>query len=70
MSFCDYINSTTKTAVTSLGSVFVGSIIPNDTELINTLLQRGAWTIAIIAGIVASVNGIDNYIIRHKNKKR
>ena len=84
MSFFDYINSTSKTAITSVcaaifgnmtsfayvSNVLVGSVNQNDIYIINTILQRGAWTIAMLAGIVSVVNAIDNFIIKHKNKKR
>lgn len=69
MSFKEFLNSTTQTAATSLGCTLFGTILPRNVEIANIALQHAAWVIGIIAGIVAIVNGIDNFIIKHKNKK-
>jgi phage-related protein len=70
MSFKDFINSTTHTATTSLSCTLFGTIIPVKVEVANIALQHAAWTIGIIAGIVAIINGIDNFILKHKSKKQ
>ena len=65
----DYLSSTTKTAVTSISSAIVGSVNLSHINNINIAFQHTAYTIAIISGIIASVNGIDNFIRKHKNRK-
>ena len=65
----EYLSSTTKTAVTSVSSAIVGSVNLSHINNINIAFQHTAYTIAIISGIIASVNGIDNFIRKHKNRK-
>ena len=68
----EYLTSVTRPAITSISSASVGTILTldnNSKPLIECLLQYGAWMIAIIAGIVAIINGIDNFITKHKHLK-
>jgi hypothetical protein len=68
----EFFTSVTRLAVTSLTSASVGTILTlesNPKPLIECLLQYGAWMVAIIAGLVAIVNGIDNFIEKHKQRK-
>ena len=68
----EFFTSVTRPAIASVSSASLGTILTiNGTEnpLIECLLQYGAWMVAIIAGIVAIVNGIDNFITKHKNKE-
>lgn len=69
MSFTDFLNSTTATATTSLSCTLFGTILPGNVEIANIALQHAAWTIGVIAGCVAIVNGIDNFYRKHKSKK-
>ncbi len=68
MSIKNYLNSVTPTAITSIFGALVGSVTPGEIDVINIVLQRGAWTIAILAGIISGVNGIYK-IIYNKNQK-
>lgn len=68
----EFFTSVTRPAIASVSSASLGTILTingNEKPLIECLLQYGAWMVAIIAGIVAIVNGIDNFITKHKNKK-
>lgn len=75
--FINYITDSYKTTLTSVGSVYVGSVIQPDTALTvaDTALRHGAWVIAIISGALAIVNMFyplrkihENYIKRKKLK--
>ena len=68
----EFFTSVTRPAIASVSSASLGTILTingNEKALIECLLQYGAWMVAIIAGIVAIVNGIDNFITKHKNKE-
>ena len=67
----EYLTSVTRPAIASVSSASIGTIltISDEKPFIECLLQYGAWMIAILAGIVAIVNGIDNFITKHKNKE-
>lgn len=68
----EFFTSVTRPAIASVSSASLGTILTingNEKPLIECLLQYGAWMVAIIAGIVAIVNGIDNFITKHKNKE-
>lgn len=68
----EFFTSVTRPAIASVSSASLGTILTingNEKPLIECFLQYGAWMVAIIAGIVAIVNGIDNFITKHKNKE-
>ena len=67
----EFFTSVTRPAIASVSSASLGTIltISDEKPFIECLLQYGAWMVAILAGIVAIVNGIDNFITKHKNKK-
>ena len=56
--------SSIKSAIVSITSAITGTAINQVDNLmdsgltIDNILQRGAWTIAILAGMVAVVNGV------------
>lgn len=50
----NYISNSEKTAITSLLSATIGQVAA--AESVNQALQRGAWTVAILAGILTMVN--------------
>lgn len=70
----DYLTSITKPAITSVGSAGFGtllSISEYTKPLLETCLQYTAWAVAIIAGLVAIVNGIDTFFskrLKHTRK--
>ena len=50
----NYISNSEKTAITSLASATLGQVAA--IESVNTALQRGAWIVAILAGILTMIN--------------
>lgn len=67
-----FFTSVTRPAIASISSASFGTILTiqnNQKPFIEYFLQYGSWIIAIIAGLVAIVNGIDNFITKHKQKK-
>lgn len=68
-----------KSAIASILSAIIGSISKYLTSVevptfigmitVDTALQRLAWTIAILAGAVAVVNGTKNWFKNNKNNK-
>lgn len=72
-SIIDFLTSVTRPAVTSIASATTGTILtisePTTQPLIETVLKYGAWSVAIVAGIVAIVNGIDNFCSKHRKEK-
>lgn len=69
----DYISSSTRTLGTAGASLVIGQI--SVFESTNVMLQRGAWTIAMIAGAMTVINLFfplrsfyDNYKDRKKSK--
>lgn len=68
-SIIDFLTSVTRPAVTSIVSATTGTILTvsetSTQPLIETVLKYGAWSVAIVAGIVAIVNGIDNFCSKH-----
>ncbi len=59
----EYLTSVTRPAITSVSSAGVGTILSATTTtkpMIEIILQYGAWSVAIVAGILAIVNSIIN----------
>jgi len=53
----NYITNSEKTALTSLLGAAIGQAASESNEaFINMILQRGAWTVAIIAGVLTMIN--------------
>jgi len=66
-----------KSAITALIAAAFGStanasdhiiMIITQSDWVNTALERGAWTVAILAGCVSIVNGVKKWSI-FKNKR-
>lgn len=53
----NYITNSEKTALTSLLGAVIGQAASEANEaFINMILQRGAWTVAILAGLLTMIN--------------
>jgi dihydrodipicolinate synthase/N-acetylneuraminate lyase len=54
----NFVTDSTKTALTSLGSAAVGTAASaaNHVTNVNTAFQHAAWTVAIIAGVLTTIN--------------
>lgn len=53
----NYISDAPRTALTSLIGAAVGQAAAEGSDVfINTMLQRGAWTVAILAGLLTMIN--------------
>lgn len=53
----NYITNSEKTALTSLLGAAIGQAASEANEaFINMILQRGAWTVAILAGLLTMIN--------------
>lgn len=65
LNFLQSINSFRATVV-SICTAFYGTYLSVIT--VDVALQRLAWTVAILAGLVAIINGVKNWIFP-KNKK-
>ena len=58
-------------AITGEASVLLsGTFVATDLELVNTLFQHAAWTVAIFAGIVSIVNGTKKWFKKNENNKK
>jgi hypothetical protein len=67
-----------KSTIVSIGAAFFGTatkavaqapeVIPPQLDIVNTVFQLTAWTVAIIAGIISAINGF--YKLRANRKLR
>lgn len=68
---------TTKSAITSLLSATIGTVsnyltIPSLMGIltVDVALQRLAWTVAVLAGLVAIVNGTKSWLVKKVKTKK
>lgn len=70
MTVGEYLNSGNHTALTSIGGALLGTATPESAHIVNEILQRGAWTVAIVAGCFSIANYCFKITQKYKNLKK